>query len=113
MAKAKPSMEVRQVIGARKLTNLLRSARSAYKDTRAIAGTFGEQVRQAVEHDHLHRRAFNFIKTLDRLEPEQLAETMEQFLYMYEASGLEQRAKSAPKLELVHDADAEEAEAAE
>lgn len=100
-------------ISQKKLLTLIKGGRAAYKNMREIAGTFGEQVKEAIEHDHLHRKAFAMVRSLDRLEPEKLAETMEQFLFYYEISGLAERAKSAPKLTLVHDADAEAQQAAE
>ena len=91
--KAKPS-EVRAVIAEAKLKSLLRSARSARKDLTAIAGTLGEEIKQAVEKNHLNRKVFRTIVDLDRLEPEKLRDWLDDFEHYLELSGLAERAKS-------------------
>lgn len=101
---AKPS-ETRQVTSSRKLTNLRKAARSAYKDTRAIAGSYGEQVRSAIEHDHLHRKAWSQAIKEDRMEPAELAEFYDQLEYYRDELGLRQRAESAPSLPLQEEED--------
>jgi hypothetical protein len=97
--KATPS-EVSEQISERKLKQLIKDARTAYKDTRAIAGDFGQKIASAVEHDHLHRKAFSVAKTADRMEPEKLAEFLDALDYYLDASGLRERAASAPRMEM-------------
>ena len=92
---AKPS-EVRPAITERKLKDLMRAARSANKDTAEINGVLGKKISSAVENDHLHRKAFNVIKMLDRMEPEKLADFLDCFDHYLDISGIEERAKSAP-----------------
>jgi hypothetical protein len=97
-----PSDVVEQ-ISERKLKQLIKDARTAYKDTRAIAEDFGQKIAQAIEHDHLHRKAFAVIKTADRMEPEKLAEFFDALDYYRDASGLNERAASAPRMEMGND----------
>ncbi len=94
---AEPS-ETSEQIGERKLRQLIKDARTAYKDVREIAGSFGAKVASAVEHDHLHRKAFSVCKTADRMEPEKLAEFLDALDYYLDASGLRERATSAPRM---------------
>lgn len=101
MAKKKdtPTQQAAQ-IGQKKLRQLLKDAGAAYKDGREIAGGIGQKIANAIEHDHLHKKAFATIRALDRMTPEKLADYMDTLLYYYEISGLEERAKSAPRLSL-------------
>lgn len=97
--KVKPS-EVRQQIGARKLRELLATARSTHQDVREIAGSFGAEVKNAAEHDHLHKKAFGITRSLDRLEPEKLAEALDALDYYLDAGGLRARAAKVQRLPL-------------
>ena len=45
------------------LKKLLKAAKRTKTETRAIAGEFGQMVANAVEHDHLHRKAFSYCQT--------------------------------------------------
>ncbi len=107
---AETPMEQAAQIGPRKLKALLRAADSAYKDQRSIAGTLGEKIAQAVEHDHLHKKAFATIRAMDRMTPEKLADYWDTLEYYFDVSGLAERAKSAPRLSLQPGKDDEEAE---
>lgn len=97
--RVKPS-ELREVISEKKLRSLLASARSAQKDIDEIAGGIGSEIKQAVEKSHLHRKAFAVIKTLDRMEPEKLADFLDNFEHYLEISGLNERAKSVIGMDL-------------
>lgn len=97
--KVKPS-EVRQAISQKKLRTLLASTRSAKQDINEITSTLGNEVKQAIENNHLHRRAFGIVRGLDRLEPEQLAETLDCLDHYLDISGLRDRAASAPRMEM-------------
>ncbi len=94
---AKPS-EVSEHISERKLKQLMKDARTAYRDTREIAGGLGQKIASAIEHDHLHRKAFNVCKSADRMEPEKLAEFLDALDLYLDMSGLRERAASAPRL---------------
>ena len=50
------------VIPERKLRSLLKAARDCKKEASGIAGEFGQKVANAVENDHLHRKAFGITK---------------------------------------------------
>lgn len=82
----------------KKLKSLLASARSTQSDITELAGTLGEEIKTAIENNHLHRKAFNIVKGLDRMEPEKLRECWEHLEHYMEAAGLNERIASAPRL---------------
>lgn len=94
----KPS-DVRRTISERKLRELLSDNRTAQADIDEISGTMGSAVKQAVEKHHLHRRAFNIVKSLDRMEPEKLAECLDYVDDYLEKSGLRDRAAKVTRLQ--------------
>ena len=85
---------------ARKLNALLASARKAYKDQRSISGEHGAEIKEAAEHDHLHKKAFGYVKALDRMEPEKLADFFAHFDYYCDATGLRKRAGAVMRMPL-------------
>ena len=107
MAK-KDKGEVRQVTSARKLRELLGSARSTASDISELSGGLGSEINTAVEKNHLHRKAFRAAVAEDRMEPEKLAEYYEQLDYYRDVLGLTERAKNAPKLPMGEATDGEE-----
>lgn len=80
------------------IRNLLTTSRTATENMDAIRGSLGGTLSDAVTNQHLHKQAFGDIRRLDKLSPEALALRMAHFFYMYEASGLQARAASAPML---------------
>lgn len=80
------------------LKSLLKSARSTKESLNDISSAYGEEVRAAVDKKNLHKKAFGHIRQLDAMTPEKLADYMEHFDYMFEKSGLEERAASAQRL---------------
>jgi hypothetical protein len=74
-----------------KLNALLRSARSTQASVTELTGALGQQIANAIEDNHLHRKAFNMVKGLDKMEPEALAQTMHWFRKYYEMAGLVER----------------------
>jgi hypothetical protein len=92
--------EVTEQISERKLRQLLKDKRTAYKDMREISGDLGQKIGQAIEHDHLHRKAFSVIAMADRMEPEKLAEFFDALDCYRAASGLNERAASAPRMDM-------------
>lgn len=95
----KPS-ETRPAINERKLRELMKSARRAHADTAEINGGLGSEIKQAVENNHLHRKAFRLIVQLDRMEPEKLADFIDCFDHYFDISGLADRAKQVASLPL-------------
>jgi len=95
--KVKPS-EVKKVISGQKLKNLMAAKRSAKKDTAEIAGQVGQMIRDAVENNHLHRKAFATIVTLDAMEPEKVRDFLDHFDYYLDVSGIKKKAEAAPRL---------------
>jgi hypothetical protein len=104
---AKPS-EVSQQTGKRKLKELLGTARDAYKDGRSIAGALGQAIKEAVEHNYLHAKAFKSVVAEDRMTPEKLADFYAAQEYYRDVLGLNERAASAPRLGLEEKGEAEE-----
>ena len=106
MAKRKeelPTEEVVKLISASKLRSLLSSAQKAKEDCGEINGALGEEIKTAIDKNHLHRGAFNAIKGLYSKSPEKLREFIDHFNYYWEASGLEKKAVSAPRLPMGDD----------
>jgi len=104
MARKDPLKGIPQ-IGEKKLKQLITTARRTYKETRKASGELGEAISAAIEHDHLHRKAFAFIKAADRMEPEALAEYWHTLQLYMDMAGLTERVDSVPALKLVHDAE--------
>lgn len=96
---ARPS-EVSAQIGKKKLEGLLRAHRNGAEDISTISGNLGKAVASAVENDHLHRKAFRAILAEDKMTPEKLAEYYDVLELYRDMSGLNERAKSAPRLAL-------------
>jgi hypothetical protein len=94
------SSEIAKQIGAAKLKRLLSIAANSHKDSQEIAGTLGQKIAHACEHDHLHRKAFATLKAMDRMTPEKLADYWDTLQYYVEISGLGERAASAPAFDL-------------
>ena len=90
-------------IKASKLNSLLADSRKAYKEQRGISGELGASIKEAAEHDHLHKKSFATIRALDRMEPEKLADWFAHFDYMAETTGLRKRAGSVMRMPLGDD----------
>lgn len=97
--KVKPSEDI-GITPANKLKSLLKKAKDTSRDTRELSGSLGQAVANAVEHDHLHRKAFNIVKTLNAMEPEKLAETMYHLEHYLEVSGINERVAKVGRLDL-------------
>ncbi len=112
--KAETGTEKAKQIGVKALKDLVAMARSTKANVSELAGRFGEAVKNAVENKHLHRKAFRSVVAEDRMEPDALADFYDAQDYYRDVLGLNDRAKSAPRLSLVGGTDvAEDAEAAE
>jgi hypothetical protein len=113
--KAETGTQKATQIGVKALKDLLALARSTKADVSELAGTLGQAIANAVESKHLHRKAFRSVVAEDRMEPDALADFYDAQEYYRDVLGLNERARSAPRLALVAGTDVEEpqAEAAE
>lgn len=100
---AKTATDKAGQISARKLKSLMAEGRKATQDTREIAGTLGQQIKDAVENDHLHKGAFAVIRKLDRMEPEKLADFLDTLDYYRDISGINERAAKVMRMDLEDD----------
>jgi hypothetical protein len=105
--KQETGTEKARQIGVKALKDLLALARSTKNDVAELAGSFGQAVANAVENKHLHRKAFRSVVAEDRMEPDALADFYDAQEFYRDALGLNERAKSAPRLELVAGTDTE------
>jgi len=88
----------RKLISKRKLRSLIATARKAGNDIAEINGTYRAEVAQAVNNDSLNKKAFSQIVKLSKMENEDIRRWKEDFDYMFEAAGLQERMDSAPAL---------------
>lgn len=95
----KPS-EVSKQIGARKLMGLLKDAAVLKQDVAELTGTFGNAIKDAAENHHLNKKAFRICAGLYRMEPDKLADTLDAMDFYLDASGLRERAASAPRMKI-------------
>lgn len=99
MAK-KDKEPVYQLTPGKTLKALLTTAKRIGKKVTELSGELGAAVANAVEHHHLHRYAFSIIKRCNTMEPEKLAEFKAHFDHYWIEAGLEERADSAPRMEM-------------
>lgn len=101
------AVEVEKKISGAKLKALLKAQRSGQDDIDEIKGKMGKPVAEAVEKYNLNTKMFGWIKQLDRMAPERLADNIDDFLHMLDASGLSDRAKTAQRLPIEDGGEAE------
>lgn len=89
------------------LETLLKMSKRIKDQTQLLSGEAGQAIANAVENQHLHKKAFSHIKALDRMEPERLADYMEHFDHYFVAAGLEDRVRKVMKLPLDGDNEGE------
>lgn len=94
-------------INQKKLRSLMADCRSAYKDAREINGELGAKIKDAIENENLHKKAFAIVRTLDRMEAEKLADTLEMVDYYLDISGLRERAAKVMKMNFEDDGQGE------
>lgn len=92
--------EVKQVISQSKLVNLMKAKRGAKKDAGEINGRVGQMIADAVENNHLHRKAFGWITQLDQMEPEKIADLLDSFEYYLDIGGINKRRESVMRMNL-------------
>lgn len=99
-----------KLVPAKTLTDLLKASRHTKESIVDLTTDYAGKVAKAVDEKHLHKKAYNVIRMLDRMTPEKLADFKEHFDHMYEASGLAEREASAPRLEMGEGDEKEESE---
>lgn len=100
---AEPVEETVRLISKNKLKSLLSSSQKAKEDCSEINGALGEEIKSAIEKNHLHRPAFNVIKRCYSWSPEKLREFWDHLNAYWEMSDLEKKADSAPRLPMNDD----------
>lgn len=101
---AKPS-EVRMVIAGTKLKALLNAKKNLATDVGGLRGTFGDMVKKEFGKTPFSKKVFGFLGYLWNLTPERLALELEDLEHGLEASGLNEKAESAPSLGLKQQAE--------
>lgn len=91
--------ETRQMIPAKKLKELLKTMATGRKQQVKLAGEVGSEVKTAIERYGCNRKVLRLIYMLDGMENEDIADFLDEFEYMLDASGIEKRAESAPGFE--------------
>jgi hypothetical protein len=99
MAKDEEGGRKTRRIGKKAYDNLLSHARRTKKTTAELGGEYREAVGRAVENHNLDKRAHGMITKLDRLEPEDLRHTLDDFEFLLDLSGLKARAESVQPMQ--------------
>jgi phosphatidylserine/phosphatidylglycerophosphate/cardiolipin synthase-like enzyme len=87
-----------QAPSQRKVRELLNVNRSASDNMDEIRSALGGTMQDAYQNHSVHKKAFGWIKQMDKMSAEKLHDLMGHFLYYYNVSGLKQRAESAPRM---------------
>ena len=95
-------------ISKTKLNKLFDVGKRTKRETREISGSFGAQVKDAVENDNLDRVAFSIARRLDAMSDERLYVTLPALMFYIEQRGLEERAKNAPPLPVADESEEDE-----
>lgn len=95
----KPS-EVLTMVPAGPLNSLLALDKRTKKAQSELAGEIGQKVGEICERYGTNRKALAIIRTLNRMEPEKLADFLDHFDYLLGVSGLEKRAEQVQRLPL-------------
>lgn len=110
--KTEPKKIVRQLTPEGDLVKLLKACKGHEKNIAEYVGSLREKIGYAVEKKHLHKKAFGWIRQLDKMESEDVAALLDHFNHYLDVSGIQKRADDAPALDLeAKEDDAEEDEA--
>lgn len=80
------------------LMRLAKEKRDARQKTQAISGEYGNSIAQAVEKDHLDRKAFSIAMQLDGMSDERLHITFHSLLNYMDELGITKRATAQEEL---------------
>jgi hypothetical protein len=78
---------------ATRIVSLLRTNRTAAESMDEIRQSLGGTMADAVENHGLHKKAFGWVKQLDRMSPEKISDLLGHFLFYVQA-----RANNAPSI---------------
>ena len=92
------SSEIEKRINAKAMKDLLKGYRSADSDIDQIRLRRDGVVDKIIEKFHVNTKMLGWIKQLDKMTPEKLADNLDDFLHMLDVSGLKDRADSAQRL---------------
>lgn len=95
--------EVTGMITKSVLNGILATDKRTKKAQSELAGEIGQKVADAVERFGTNRKALSVIRSLNRMEPEKLAEFLDHLDYMLDISGLEERAATVQRLPMGDD----------
>ena len=88
-----------------KLKSLLATIRKAKEDISEQSGELGNEIKTITNKYHFSRRVIRLLAAYDRMSPEKLRVELEDLNHGLEASGLNQRADSAPAMQFGTDED--------
>ncbi len=88
-----------KAITGKQLKALLAECRGYKNDMDEIAGNMGSAIKEAVDKKKLDKKMFNWVRQLDKMEPEKLAMHLANLDYYLDISGLIARAKTAPSFD--------------
>lgn len=91
--------ETVKMIPAKKAKELLQTMRKGRRDQTQIAGQVGSEIKAAVERYGCNRKVIRLAHQLDGMEPEELADYLDELEYWLDVTGLKKRAESAPRFE--------------
>lgn len=95
--KASPS-ETMQVISESAFKSLLSKIKGAEADKNEAVGSIGSAISNAVEKNHLDKKAFSLFRTLQRMSDNKLATTIAHFDHYREIGGLDERAANQEQM---------------
>jgi len=90
--------EVEKKINAVAMKKLLKDYRSADSDIDQLRLRRDGVVDKVIEKFNVNTKMLGWIKQLDKMTPEKLADNIDDFLHMFDVSGLRERAESAQRL---------------
>ncbi len=91
--------DVIQTTPPKVLKSLMKKARDAKKEMQGLSGDLGQAIGNAVENDHLHRKAFGHIRQMDQMTDEKLAEYFAHRDYYEDVTGLRERANKVIRMD--------------
>lgn len=113
-AKAQPAPKPQQAVTGKDVTGMITKSvlndilvtdKRVKKNQGELAGELGSKIASAVERFGTNRKALGIIRTLNRMEPEKIADFLDHFDYMLDISGIEERAAAVQRLPVGEAAD--------
>ena len=95
-SKTPPAKIARKVADEATVKNLLRRCKTKANEAASATGELREMIANAVEKKHLHAKAFGWIRQLDKMENEKIAEVLDHFDHYRDVAGIDKRAEIRP-----------------